>query len=236
MNLIDAIYYINLDKSVERNKLMKELLKDEIFKDMKKHRIKAIDGKKNTSYLHRKLKNMDTNKFSLSEYGCLLSHLNTILTFSRSKYNIALICEDDLSLEYKPYWTTSLNTCIQNAPSDWGILQICILVDKLPTYLYTKWDRFYSTGAYLIRKEQAIKCINDIYINNQFILNSLYNHVSDQFIYKTIPTYTYKYPFFTFTGKNSTIHTSHVKNEHIPSKKTIKKLLQKRYKSKKIKS
>jgi hypothetical protein len=41
---------------------MKELLKDEIFKDMKKHRIKAIDGKKNTSYLHRKLKNMDINK------------------------------------------------------------------------------------------------------------------------------------------------------------------------------
>jgi GR25 family glycosyltransferase involved in LPS biosynthesis len=126
-NLVEAVYYINMDKSVERRQLMQKVLKDEVFDSMDKHRITGVDGSRKDilPYLESNLKNIKITKtFTAKTYACLLSHLNALLEFSKSKYNIALILEDDLSLEYKKYWQEDLNTCVRNAPSDWEILQL----------------------------------------------------------------------------------------------------------------
>jgi GR25 family glycosyltransferase involved in LPS biosynthesis len=229
-NIIDVVYYINLNRSTQRRKTMKKILKDETFKHMKKYRIKAIDGNKPNilPYLQSKIVNMNLNTLSIKEYCCLLSHLNTILQFSQSEHEIALICEDDLSLDYKKYWQEDLNTCIQNAPNDWGILQLSIIANKLPNKLYTN-KNYSSCAAYLINKKAALNFIKHTYVNNKFCLNKNISHAADNYIYLMIKRYIYKYPFFTYnTTTKSTIHQNHVKSIHIPHKQQIENLLKKR--------
>jgi GR25 family glycosyltransferase involved in LPS biosynthesis len=50
-------------------------------------------------------KNNKTQPYrSKIEYACLLSHLTTIKTFNESEYEIAMIMEDDVSMDFIKYW------------------------------------------------------------------------------------------------------------------------------------
>jgi GR25 family glycosyltransferase involved in LPS biosynthesis len=229
-DLIDAIYYINLTRSIQRRKTIKQTLHDETFKSMKKYRISAVDANKPTivDYLHSKMTNIDLETYTIKEYCCLLSHLNAILTFSQSNHDIALICEDDMSLDYKKYWQEDLNTCIQNAPKDWELLQLSITSKKLPNRLYTSTINYWGATAYLIKKEGALRFIQDNYKDGQFNLNPKIKHPADHYIFGSMKKYTYKYPFFTYTGKDSTIHQTHVKKIHLPYKNKVEQLLKNR--------
>jgi GR25 family glycosyltransferase involved in LPS biosynthesis len=238
-NLVEAIYYINMDKSLERRRSVETVLKDEVFDSMKKHRITAIDGMQPDilPFLHKHLKNMK-NEYPTKIYACLLSHLNALLEFSKSKYEIALIVEDDLSLDYKKYWQEDLNTCIQNAPPDWGIIQVSYLC-KMPKQLYAPWNNHFCAAAYIVNKKSVLSFLKNQYINNQFVLKNGYHH-SDRYIFKHIKTYVYQYPFFTYTGKdstldptNKTLNPSYIKTMHIPCKQKVEAMLKKR--TKKIK-
>ena len=219
---IDALYWINLDRSTERRDNMEKLLKDSTFNGIKKHRVQAIDGNEITKHgLRLFFKNMKQNS-NIKEHCCLLSHLNALYEFSNSPYTIALIVEDDLSLEYKPYWKQSIQSCIQNAPKDWEILQLSyIIIDKLPTKLYTNVNEthYAGTAAYLVHKKGVRRFIKNVY-KDKFILDHI-SPVSDHFIYKKMNTYTYKYPYFTYTSIDSTIHPDHIDTIHIPSKNSI---------------
>jgi GR25 family glycosyltransferase involved in LPS biosynthesis len=233
-NLVEAVYYINMDKSVERRQLMKKVLKDEVFDSMEKHRITGVDGTRKDilPYLYSQLQNIKIAKqYTTKTYSCLLSHLHALLEFSKSKYEIALIVEDDLSLDYKKYWQEDLNTCIRNAPSDWEILQLYYFC-KVPKQLYIPWNNHYSTVAYIVNKKGVQSFLNQHY-STKFILNTNTKHESDVYIYKHMKTYVYKYPFFTTNLNNSFIHPSHVKNIHAPCKQKVENMLKKR--SKKIK-
>jgi len=227
---IDAVYYINMNKSIKRKKYMIELLKDDIFDNMKKHRSIAIDGSKKNimSVLKANLVNINLEKCSIIEYACLLSHLKTILKFAKSDYNIALILEDDVSLEYKQYWKNNLEDCILDAPKDWGILQLCYLpFNPIPKKIYDNKIN-YSSVAYLINKDSALKFLKKIYVDNKFILDNNIKHVPDPLLYILIKTYVYKYPYFTYKTDNSTIHPNHIKKYHIPPKKILTEFLKKR--------
>jgi GR25 family glycosyltransferase involved in LPS biosynthesis len=86
-DLIDAIYYINMDKSIERNNWMKKVLQDEVFDTMKKHRITGVDGTRKDilSFLDTNLKNMNKNQHHPKIYACLLSHLFALLELDSSR-------------------------------------------------------------------------------------------------------------------------------------------------------
>ena len=47
-------------------------------------------------------------RLSKGEYACTLSHIETIRKFSESPYEIALIFEDDVTMEYEKYWKKSI--------------------------------------------------------------------------------------------------------------------------------
>lgn len=104
MNSIDVIYWINLDRAVDRKNYMDNLLGDSIFKIIPNIRISAVDGKMSDEMYKKIIKYNKQPEVTDSEYGCLLSHLNAISTFSKSNYNNAIIFEDDISLDFKPYW------------------------------------------------------------------------------------------------------------------------------------
>jgi len=230
---IDSVYWINMDKSTDRKKHMIKELKDPLFSGMKKYRVKGVDGDKKDiiPYLNSKIENINLNKYPPNIYACLLSHLNTILKFSKSNNNNAIIFEDDMSLEYKKYWKEDLNSCIQNAPKDWEILQVSIFLyskdTDLPNDMYTssKTKLFRSCTAYIINKKGALQFLKNNYKNNKFILDKNIEHAADEYIYLKTKTYAYKYPYFTYTGKDSTLHSDHVKLIHIPIKQKIEKLL-----------
>jgi GR25 family glycosyltransferase involved in LPS biosynthesis len=255
---IDVIYWINLDRAKDRHKHMTDLFKDEIFKNKKIIRKKAVD------YTEKNLANMMVTsdlRQTEQEYACLLSHLETIRLFSETNYKTALILEDDISLDFKQYWVKTIQEVIDGAPKDWDILKLYIKPTTIDKYkkLYTLWDakirvnyigkKFkntvpkqkiiendYGCVAYLINNKAAKKFIKNIYHNKKYVLaDCLKLHVSDYMIYKLLKTYVYKYPYFIFRKKNvSYIEVNKPKYDNKISEQSYKVIkILKSYKNKK---
>ena len=131
---------------------MQEVLNNPIFFNIPTYRINATDGKKDI------MENFSINspKISNVEYACLLSHLRTLQEFSKTEKKVALILEDDMTLEFLPNWSKTMKQIMDNAPTDWEIIQLCYISHTIPTYEYTLHKpNYYSTGAYLIKNEAA---------------------------------------------------------------------------------
>ena len=214
-NGIDIIYWINLDRSVDRKNSMNILLK---YLPIKNIRISAIDGKNlSDTDIYEKFVNIQGRR-SKNEYACLLSHLNTIKLFALSSYNIALILEDDINLEFVKYWNKSIIDIINNAPSNWEIIMLNYVIDYTLTTDYTlNTGNVYGTGSFIINKKAAIKLTSEmsydksIKLNNKYILDKYKKHTSDDYIFASLITYVYKYPYFNYSSNNtSIIHPHHL--------------------------
>lgn len=218
---IDVIYWINLDRSTDRRQRMETMFKDPVFKGKKIIRVQAVDGKAANidEILNANFEGMQPNRFTKVEYACTLSHLNAIRQFSQSDDKVALIMEDDMTLEYKPYWKKSVKQIMDNAPSDWEIISLTYITSKLPTKLYSPHHNMDSTGAYLIKN-------NKINLPNYIKLESNLLHTADNYIFDKIKTYFYKYPLFIYAyNETSTIHQEHVERYHNKSKQQIDDML-----------
>ena len=229
LNGIDIIYWINLDRSVNRRNDIIEMFQDKAFYNIPNKRIPAIDGK--TEYLDSILNYYFYNfKYEIDnkEYGCILSHLIAILEFNNSNYETALIIEDDMTIKYKEYWKEPIKNCIKNAPDDWEILQLTYLTynNYIPSDIYTRSSGGSGTGAYLISKKGANKLINLLYNNNKFNLNDKGYVVADYLLYNHLISYKYKYPYFIPANKDSEIHPDHIDSLHIPATNTLEIILQ----------
>lgn len=227
---IDCIYWINLDRSTDRKQKMEEMFTDPIFSGKPIKRIEAVDGK--TVVLRDKIK-MENKRNSDLEYACLISHLNAIKTFSETEYDTALIFEDDVTLEFKKFWKTSLKQIIENAPPDWEIIQLCYITSstinsdyKLNNYKINQYGNIASMAAYIINNSTAKKFMNDTYDVNtkRYKLLDYHTHEADHYLYKCLRTYTYKYPYFIYpTDNTSTLHPEDL-SSHIRSKLQLERI------------
>jgi GR25 family glycosyltransferase involved in LPS biosynthesis len=213
---IDVVYWINLDRAKDRQEHMeKNVLNDEIFKDKKVIRSSAIDYKDNN--LDKYLKFNVHGRVSNKEYACLVSHLATINAFSKTNYKNALIFEDDASLDYKKYWTKSIEKIMNAAPKNWEIIKLYIHPKYEVKSLYKLWKPkcIYKNGefdtladwgciAYIINNKAAKKLMDKLYVNGKYNLPDNTVHVSDYLIFDYCKTYTYKYPYFCTRAKNKT--------------------------------
>jgi len=222
-----------VDFSLNNDTFFMKIMKWRYFKNMgfvKKWREKRREA-------YNKLSNKEKIKYcnvrlSKGEYACSLSHLETIRRFSTTSYNIALIFEDDVTMDYEKYWKKPLEQIINDAPENWEILQLCFTSNNhLFNDEYTpnknnvinddNSEDAYSTGAYLIKKSAAIKLIDMLYNENKYNLDHNYHHSSDFLLYYLLITYIYKYPYFTYRTENdSYIHPDHLSG-HIKSKNFI---------------
>jgi len=227
---IDCIYWINLDRSTDRNKNMEKMFTDPIFSGKPIQRINAVDGKiHDTDEMIKSKKRRNTNL----EYACLLSHLKAIQTFSKTEYETALIFEDDVTLEFKQYWKKSLKKVIDDAPDDWEIIQLCYITSgklnaeyTLNNYGNNYYGNIASMAAYIINNRSAKKFMNESYDSEtgQFILKNFHTHEADHYLYKCLRTYTYKYPYFIYpTDNSSTLHPEDLAS-HIRSKLQLEKM------------
>ena len=184
--------------------------------NVKNKRISAVDGN-NINEIKNKFFIGETKSYnSNKEYSTILSHLKALekyKNYDNIKYGIAMICEDDLSLDFYEYWDNNLENIINganNANSDWEIIMLgYFTLDIKFDNNYRKWDNDWSALCYLIKYESLYKldqmkedgkykCFNDIM-------------VADNYIFRIFNTYLYKCPFFTFPeNNNSTIHDYHL--------------------------
>jgi GR25 family glycosyltransferase involved in LPS biosynthesis len=224
MDGIDIIYWINLDRSTDRRKQMEAIFRDPVFQTTQIERISAVDGR-NSNMVYPKLNFMYKQKNDY-EYACMLSHLETIRNFSRTNYEVALIMEDDITLEFKPYWRKSVREIIENAPSDWEIIQLCYNTNNNPNlfklYERNTRNKTVCAGAYLINNKTAKKLINDIYKDGKYNLEHYLIHHADCYIFSKSITYTYKYPYFIYKSNNdSLLHPEDLKSHEKSKIKVI---------------
>ena len=220
---VDVIYWINLDRSLDRRQRMEQMFKDPAFKGKKIVRISAVDGKASDidQVLNANFEGMQSDKFTKVEYACLLSHLNTIKQFSESSDKTALIMEDDMTLEFKPYWKKSVQQIIDGAPYDWETIQLCYISNSgVPSKMYTKnAGNFFSTGAYLINKQK----LNTH--SKKYNLSQDLSHAADNYLFALYKTLVYKYPMFIYKdNQQSTIHPDHMSMHNQSKRKIIQNL------------
>jgi len=197
------VYWINLDRSVERRREVEDLMKKY---NMEHHRFPAIDGK-----------TLDADSLcvlphgyphSMNELGCLLSHLELIKQCSErvcDNCDVIMIAEDDVSFEYvsPSNFPHELNKAVENAPSDWEILQLSWIVhreSKIDRIQYQHWkSHIYGTACYLINRK-GINKIMGLYQDGKWLLDAEKHQkmVADYLIYHLAATYTYRPPIVTY--------------------------------------
>lgn len=230
---IDVVYYINLERSKDREKTMQQMFKDPIFDGKQIQRINAIDGKDPTEEVFDKLV-LNNQRNTKLEYACILSHLTAIRTFAESSmYETALILEDDMTLDFKKFWRKSIRTIIEEAPSDWEIIQLCYITGgvlradyTLNNYQRNRYGGIASMGAYIINKTAAKKLMTEMYDadTKKYTLRDYHTHEADHYLYKVLRTYTYKYTLFIYPTENtSTLHPEDL-SSHVRSKLRIENM------------
>jgi GR25 family glycosyltransferase involved in LPS biosynthesis len=236
MEGVSNIYYVNMERSVDRRKHMEALFQDPIFRSIPIEAVPALDGTKESIDdaldFYQCMKNP---RMMATEYGCTLSHFRAIHQFAMTDDPVALIVEDDLSTEFMPYWKKSMKQWIDGAPPDWEVIQLSyILFEYLPSDEYERWEmhkNLCGTAAYLITNDAAKRLITYLCrfsspampkycIGNE---HPVYHH-ADRFLYKFFRTYSTNRPPFTYRDSNdSMIHPDHV-DFHAESKEKTKRL------------
>ena len=218
INNIDYIIWINMDSSIDRRDNMNKILNN--FEPINL-RYSAIDGGTEDDICHKYFysKNNIYPPNSNKEYAILLSHLNCIEKFCHIKhkeYNVGLICEDDLSLDFMKYWDKDISEIISGAPNDWEIIMLGYFYINLDIpEIYNKWNNQWSAIAYLVNGTTEKK-IKEMKKGNKWICNENDIMVSDHYIFSKLNTYFYKYPYFTFPNENdSTFHDDHIQYHKI---------------------
>ena len=229
---IDAIYWINLDRSETRRYAMTELLSDPAFSSIPViERVSASDGKNPETYAQLDNCVKSGNPDTPGIYGCLLSHMRVMKRISDRTDELVLVLEDDAILEYKPYWRESIAKALNNAPNDWDIIQLAIIPgtgSKIPTDRFgkTKPRQVWSTLAYLIKRSAAQKFVWENMRNNMFVLDKtadVANHAADVYLFSKLKTYHYKYPYFTYPMQNDSEISEKAVRQHIYPKKVVDK-------------
>jgi len=220
MEGVDVIYWINLKRAKERKNHMEKLLSDKVFDSVEKIKVNAVESTNAKAKFTFPLEiSLSLNsRITEKEYACLASHLDAIRMFSTSKFETAIILEDDVSLDMKPYWKKTIKQVMEEAPKDWEILRLQHEeIYQKETYsksIYPCYNkRFFkknnpnpckwSAAAYLIHKRAALKLMR-LWDGKKYRLPPNTNHLADYLLFDLLTTYTFKAPYFLVRKNNNT--------------------------------
>lgn len=213
------IYYINLDRSKDRNELITKQF--DKYNITNVTRIQAIDGKelnmKNIGKEYKLHKNL--NKYTTA---CTLSHIKAVKKAYADGCDLALIMEDDCNLDYLKYKNQTIKELISANPK-YNIFQLgyCSDISRImksfsSNNIITKGHQW-GTICYVVTREG---------MENIIKLSNIY--VADISIYECNKVcYTNK-PYFTYHFSKEALTTIHLggghNNMHDVSKTIIDKL------------
>lgn len=171
------------------------------------------------------------------ERCCTLSHLKAIETFLDSKDEYALICEDDLAFDFETFWDKTLDDIVQNAPNNWGIIQLAYILQNIEPKFKDKAEYFnYKTLsvsgclAYIINRNCA-KPLLEVFKKRRHIPTAdcfrtgIYASVE---YYTSFDSFVYKYPMFTYPDNNDSLIGNSL-SLHVASKKQQMQYLKKTF-------
>jgi GR25 family glycosyltransferase involved in LPS biosynthesis len=224
LNKCPLVLWINLDRSLKRREDMENTFDKYNLKNI---RISAVDGLTH-NFDDIEFGNNEFNKKKMYQYACTMSHLKAIkYFFDETDENEVLIMEDDCSFEFINMWPDSICNIIENKPKKCGILQLGFNWGNPKHFIdhkskYVVWRNFYSTICYNIDRTNAKKLIDKLYPNKYNFSNPTKNFfVADVGLYKSIKTFTYKYPLFTYQD-NEISNIGSNKDMHIKAKNNSK--------------
>jgi len=208
---IPPIYYINLDRSIERNRFMIDQFTKWGIKNF--NRIAGIDGANISAgkLLHGKM----PDKMTVFEIGCVVSHLKAIRHFLKtSEHQYAMICEDDACFDTARYWSFTWEDVLDNLPYDWDIVQLAIInAWAFVSRLHRRLTTDFSAACYLITRHHAAKIVRAHVIGNRYRLDNGVKPapITEHLLYNS--GITYSIPLLCFNvDMNSLIHQDHVEN------------------------
>ena len=185
------IYYINLNKNIDRNYRIKNQLSNY---NIRATRISAVYGKKfhsNKEGVFGAYKFKNTFNITNSELGCSLSHLLAIKNSYENGDYISVIIEDDTSLDLMPFWEKDLLDILNDI--DYDIIQLsnssCEINNKVEKYNY----KCYGTFAYAIKRTGMKNILDKFYKNGIFILESKVNNNDKNIVDGRADVLLYKY-------------------------------------------
>jgi GR25 family glycosyltransferase involved in LPS biosynthesis len=212
------IFYINLDKDVDRKKYIENHFKKNNIH--KYFRVSAIDGNDINNVAN----------LSNSEFGCTLSHLSALQSFLKTDFDFAMICEDDIDLSnIKKIGFNFYDTLSMHNPTDY-CLQLAVLTREENDINFNIHERgFYdfSTAGYIVNREYATKLIKQYgddntfyYFNKRVVVDPrggeiVSRPVADELVYNSCKTMSL--PIFTLNDISPTINTT---SENIKQLKT----------------
>lgn len=214
-------YYINLDSSEDRREHIQSMFQNYHLPIPK--RIPAIDGHSllnlhsfQTEQFQYEIKSIPS-PYNSKELACTLSHIIAIYNALLHGNEMAIIFEDDISLELVPYWIEPLDVILQDATTfhaHWDIIQLGSLSHSF-YYDTLKWNQMsrYGAFAYLIHRRGMEKIISSFMPNPyQFRFENV-EILADILLYKhtitLLPNRIFFIPFNQNSLMNSTIHTDH---------------------------
>lgn len=180
-NISYNLYYINLEKSLDRRIFMEKQFKENNISFV---RIDAIDG----NNIKIKYKNRCTKKISNGELGCTLSHIKAIKTAYDNNCEIAVICEDDINFSLINKWNEKISDIINMIKTDWHIIKLhennsrLIINNNENPKLNIIHEKTASTGLYVINRKSMKYMIDRYIINGVIVLKGKFGQ-ADKLIY-----------------------------------------------------
>jgi GR25 family glycosyltransferase involved in LPS biosynthesis len=232
-----AMYYINLEKSKDRNDAM---LRQKKEYNLPLERVEGVNGYefKNTEtdsfFIMPGQKINFINLFSETDnfkptIGCTLSHIKAIHTALENNDKLAIIMEDDTSLITYNHWSKKIEKIIEKAPPSWKIINLYHFCNSKISqkFISNKENTCASASCYIINNQGMRELMNLVKINNTIVLkktgkaNDLLP--ADYFIFNLVETYHYNGKILIFPNLKlqSTIHKEHYE---IQLKNVIKKI------------
>ena len=217
-NIDIPIYYINLDRSIDRNSHMKEQIKKYNIKNIK--RVRAVDGKEiNDSKNIMYDTTMCKNRFNDYQLACTLSHVNAVKQMINDDIDYGLVIEDDVNFCLSRMWDNSLRE-IADKYKDYDSIKLfngsCINVGK--DTVEKIGNNCYSTVAIIYTKQGMKKLLERVQYNKDIIsigTSTKTDCSADLFIYNTLDkTINLNKPMVipfmkgmkTTLGSNDTVH------------------------------
>jgi len=176
------MYYINLDRAYTRNNYMMEQKTKYNLNNLL--RVEGVDCKnlksifedkyifKNGDILNYKINYYKSHK--INELGCLLSHLYTIYKAYHNGDNFAYIMEDDVYFGLVSTWDKTIYQFLENAPTDWNLLQLYSMNSNVLTNSNTFRKRKvddWSTCIYFINRKAMHYIVSTLFINGNLVIN-----------------------------------------------------------------
>jgi len=212
---LPRMYYINLDRSEDRNLYMLDQFKK--YNISNYERVSAIDK---NSYSDLSFLSHDMPR-GIKPVDAILSfsHMKALNLFLQSNEEWAIILEDDADISTIDYWQFHWKDLFNLLPDNLNILQMVVgtrTTRDINFHLHIRsfWD--FCTTAYLINRKHAQKIIDTFYQNTKIDISSIKNYkkydkdnisMFFQESYQTpeevmygIDVYTvYSIPIFTYT-------------------------------------